>query len=307
MPSREDFFSPTFYRPLIFNSVRIVFIILFAYLATTLAGRAFQAIRSYAVKVMLRTQGGTEFEIEKRAETVGNVARNTIVTVIWVVAAIMVLQEMNFDVRPLLAGAGVVGLAVGFGAQNLVKDVLAGFFLLLDNQIRINDVVVINGQGGLVEEVNLRTTILRSEDGAVHLFPNGSITKFSNLTRDFSYAVFNISVDYREDTDHVVSVLTAMAAEMMSEERFRAIILAPLDVMGVDQLADSGVIIKARFKTLPMQQWTVAREMNRRIKKTFEQAGIEMPFPTSGIQLGLNDELKVYIREVLKEGASTKA
>jgi small-conductance mechanosensitive channel len=301
MPPREEFFSPAFYRPLVFNAVRIVLIFLFAYIASALARRVFRGLRTYMVKVMLKTQGGTEFEIEKRARTVGDVARKALVAVIWVVAGIMILQEMNFDVRPLLAGAGVVGLAVGFGAQNLVKDVFAGFFLLLDNQIRIGDVVVINGQGGVVEEVNLRTTILRSEDGAVHMFPNGSITKFANLTRDFSYAVFNISVDYKEDTDHVISVLTAMANEFTAEEKFRPIILAPLEVMGVDQLADSGVVIKARFKTLPMQQWTVGREMNRRIKKTFENAGIEMPFPTSGIRLELNEELRSLIREVLKE------
>lgn len=303
MPSHEEFFSPAFYRPLVFNGVRILFILLFAYIASALARRAFLGIRSYAVKVMLRTQGGTELEIEKRARTVGEVARKAIVSVIWVVAAIMILQEMNFDVRPLLAGAGVVGLAIGFGAQNLVKDVFAGFFMLLDNQIRINDVVVINGQGGLVEEVNLRTTILRSEDGAVHLFTNGSITKFSNLTRDFSFAVFTISVNYKEDTDRVVSVLSAMAAEMAAEERFRSIILAPLEVMGVDQLADSGVNIKARFKTQPMQQWTVAREMNRRVKKTFEEAGIDMPFPTRTIQLELNDALRDLVHEVVKETA----
>jgi len=301
MPPPEEFFSPAFYRPLVFNAIRIVFIFFFAYIASALARRVFHGLRTYMVKVMLKTQGGTEFEIEKRARTVGDVARKALVTVIWVVAGIMILQEMNFDVRPLLAGAGVVGLAVGFGAQNLVKDVFAGFFLLLDNQIRIGDVVVINGQGGLVEEVNLRTTILRSEDGAVHTFPNGSITKFSNLTRDFSYAVFNISVDYKEDTDHVISVLNTMANELTAEEKFRPIILAPLEVMGVDQLADSGVVIKARFKTLPMQQWTVGREMNRRIKKTFENAGIEMPFPTSGIRLELNDELRSLIREALKE------
>ncbi len=228
-------------------------------------------------------------------------ARKALVSVIWVVAAIMILQELNFDVRPLLAGAGVVGLAIGFGAQNLVKDVFAGFFMLLDNQIRINDVVVINGQGGLVEEVNLRTTILRGEDGAVHLFPNGSITKFSNLTRDFSYAVFNISVDYKEDTDRVISVLTAMAAEMAAEEPFRSLILAPLEVMGVDQLTNDGVVIKARFKTQPMQQWTIGREMNRRVKKTFEQAGIEMPFPSRVVHLELDNALKDLVREVLNE------
>lgn len=301
MPAHEEFFSPAFYRPLIFSCIRIFFIFLFAYVATALARRFFEGIRTYAVKVMLRTQGGDQLDIEKRARTVGDVARKAIVSVIWVVAAIMILQELNFDVRPLLAGAGVVGLAIGFGAQNLVKDVFAGFFMLLDNQIRINDVVVINGQGGLVEEVNLRTTILRGEDGAVHLFPNGSITKFSNLTRDFSYAVFSISVDYRNDTDHVIAVLIRMAAEMAAEEQFRSVILAPLEMMGVDQLGGSGVMIKARFKTQPMQQWTVGREMNRRIKKTFETAGIEMPFPTSGVQLELKEELKVFIREVLKE------
>src|ERR1700722_19445822 len=164
MPTHEEFFSPAFFRPLVFNGIRILFILVFAYLATALARRVFAGIRSYAVKMMLRTQGGTELDIEKRARTVGDVVRKSIVSVIWVVAAIMILQELNFDVRPLLAGAGVVGLAIGFGAQNLVKDVFAGFFLLLDNQIRINDVVVVNGQGGLVEAVNLRTTILRGED-----------------------------------------------------------------------------------------------------------------------------------------------
>src|SRR5207237_3761331 len=147
-------------------------------------------------------------------------------------ALIMTLREMSFDIRPLLAGAGVVGVAVGFGAQSVIKDVLAGFFLLIENQMRVNDVVVINGQGGLVEEINLRTTILRSEDGAVHIFPNGSIQKLSNLTRDYSYYVFNLSFGYKDDTDRVAAVLRDIAAHMTTEEPYRRAILAPLELMG---------------------------------------------------------------------------
>lgn len=289
MPTREEFFTLAFYRLIVFNSLRIGCIVLLAWIATLLAGRAIRGIRKYAVRVMLRAEGGTEFEIQKRADTVSDVVRKTLVGFIWVIAAIMILKELNFDVRPLLAGAGIVGVAVGFGAQSLVKDVLGGFFLLLENQIRVNDVAVINGTGGLVEEINLRTTVLRSEDGAVHVFPNGNITKLSNLTRDFSYYVFSISVNYREDTDRVVDVLAGIAAELMSEESYRTAILAPLEIMGVDQLADSGVIVKARFKTLPMKQWLVGREMNRRIKKRFHEVGIDIPFPTRTVHLAPAD------------------
>jgi small-conductance mechanosensitive channel len=197
----------------------------------------------------------------------------------------MILKEMNFDVRPLLAGAGVVGVAVGFGAQSIVKDIVSGLFLLIENQVRVNDVAVINGKGGLVEEINLRTTVLRAEDGSVHVFPNGSIQSLSNLTREYSYYVFNLSVDYKEDPDHVAKVLKEIADQLQSEDPYHSAILAPLEVMGVDQLGDFAVLIKARFKTLPGQQWLIGREMNRRIKKRFEEAQIEMPFPTQTVNL----------------------
>ncbi len=311
MPNRDEFFTLAFYRLIAFNTVRIVFILLFAYIATSLAERVIRGLRSYVVKAMLRADGGSEFEIEKRARTVGAVLRKSIAAVVWVIALIMVLKEMNFDVRPLLAGAGVIGLAIGFGAQSLVKDVLAGFFILLDNQIRINDVVVVNGTGGLVEEINLRTTILRSEDGAVHVFPNGSIQKLANLTREFSYYVFSVSVNYKDDTDRAVAVLGEIGANLMAEEPFSAVILAPIEIMGVDQLAESSVVIKARFKTQPMKQWMVGREMNRRINKRFAEVGFASAFPTRTIEISpamtpqLRDELKDIVREVLNEKPST--
>jgi small-conductance mechanosensitive channel len=255
---------------------------------------------------MLKAGGGTEYEIEKRVQTVSGVARKALFVLVWTLAGIMILREMNFDIGPLLAGAGIIGVAVGFGAQSVVKDVLGGLFLLIENQIRVNDVAVINGKGGLVEEINLRTTVLRAEDGAVHIFPNGSIQGLSNLTREYSYYVFNLSVAYQEDPDHVLEVLKEIADGLMGEEPYRPAILAPLDVMGVDQLGDFAVLIKARFKTQPGKQWLIGREMNRRIKKRFEEARIEMPFPTqtihvvSGISPELRSELKQVVREVIK-------
>ena len=307
MQLRDEFFSILFYRSIAINSLRILLILLLAYLVIVGSRGLIRSLKTYVVRVMLRAKGGSEFEVEKRAKTVGDVVRKSIAATVWVIAAMMILKEMNFDVRPLLAGAGVIGLAIGFGAQNLVKDVFAGFFLLLDNQIRLNDVVVINGTGGLVEELNLRTTILRSEDGAVHVFPNGSIQKLSNLTLDYSYSLFSVAISYQDDPDRAMSVLNEIAESLRAEEPYQSAILAPLDMMGVDQLGDSNVILKARLKTFPMKQWMVGREMNRRIKKGFQEAGFQDTYPTRTVQLThsigpqFRAELKEVIREVLKE------
>ena len=277
MPTRSQLLNPDYYAPVLSNAVRILVILVFAYLATRAVARALRGLRSYTVKMMLKSGGGNEYELEKRAETIGNLAGKALFVLIWIIAGLMILKEMNFDVRPLLAGAGVAGVAIGFGAQNIIKDVLAGMFLMMENQIRVNDVAVINGKTGLVEEINLRTTVLRGEDGAVHIFPNGIIQGLTNLTREYSYYVFNLTISYAEDTDRVVSVLAAIAEELAQEEPYRSAVLAPLEVLGVDKLADSGAVVKARFKTIPNQQWVVGREMNRRIIKRFEEAKIGMP------------------------------
>src|SRR5271154_3276224 len=300
-----------YYEPFFGNGIRIAVIVALAYLATALVGRLVRAVQKYAVRMMERAGGGPnfQFELEKRARTITRVVRGSLAALIWALALIMVLKEMKFDIEPLLAGAGVVGVAVGFGAQNIIKDVLNGLFMLMENQLRISDVAVINGKSGLVEEINLRTTILRGEDGAAHIFPNGGILSLSNLTREFSYYVFCTSVGYRENTDHVIEVLKTTSNELMAEEPYKFAILAPLEVFGVDQLGDAAVVIKSRLKTLPMQQWTVGREMNRRIKIKFEQADIQMPFPSQTIQLQpsipeqLRADLKQIVREVLLEGS----
>jgi moderate conductance mechanosensitive channel len=286
MPTRSQLLNPEYYAPVLSNAVRIVLILVFAYIATRAGARLLLGLRNYTVKMMLKS-GGTEYELEKRAETIANLAGKALFVLIWAIAGLMILKEMNFDVRPLLAGAGVAGVAIGFGAQNIIKDVLGGVFLMMENQIRVNDVVVINGKTGLVEEINLRTTVLRGEDGAVHSFPNGTIQGLTNLTREYSFYVFNLSVTYAEDTDRVVSVLAGIAQELSQEEPYRSAVLAPIEVLGVDKLADSGAVIKARFKTIPNQQWMVGREMNRRIIKRFEEAKIEMPSAAPSVKVVL--------------------
>jgi moderate conductance mechanosensitive channel len=287
MPTRSQLFNPNYYAPMLSNAVRILFILVLAYIAARAVARAIAGLRRYTVKMMFKSGGGNEFELEKRAETIGNLAGKTLFVLIWIIAGLMILKELNFDVQPLLAGAGVAGVAIGFGAQNIIKDVLGGVFLMMENQIRVNDVAVINGKSGLVEEINLRTTVLRGEDGAVHIFPNGIIQGLTNLTREYSYYVFNLSIAYTEDTDRVIGVLRSIADELSQEEPYRAAVLARLEVLGVDKLGDSGAIIKARFKTIPNQQWMIGREMNRRIIRRFTEAKIALPSGTPTVNVVL--------------------
>ena len=215
----------------------------------------------------------------KRAETLSHVIRDVGRVAVLAVSALMILSELGLNLGPLLAAAGIGGLAVGFGAQNLVKDVLSGFFILLEDSIRVGDVVEVAGVGGLVEEVRLRTIRLRDLSGNVHVVPNGSVDKVKNMTKDYSYYLFDLGVAYREDVDEVMAVVQEIAEGLRADENFAADILEPLEMLGVDQFADSAVIIKCRIKTVPIKQWRVGREMNRRIKKTFDAKGIEIPFP----------------------------
>jgi small-conductance mechanosensitive channel len=299
--------------PALQHAVRIVFILIAAYISTRIIAKWVPRLRTRLVEQMTR-RAGPDVELEKRAATLGGIFRKTINVCVWLLALVMVLREAGFDIGPLLAGAGVVGIAVGFGAQNLVRDVASGIFLLLENRVQVNDVAVINGTGGLVEAINLRTITLRGLDGTLHVFTNGSINTLSNMTHSYSYYVFDIGVAYKEDTDRVVKVLASIADEMMREDEYKSCILEPLEVLGVDKFADSAVIIKVRIKTAPIKQWLVGREMNRRIKKKFDELGIEIPFPHVSLYFGEaskpvslslkeldREQLKVAIREVLEE------
>jgi small conductance mechanosensitive channel len=258
----------------------------------TIAVLAFTALRIGAAAVdrlernLTGAAGAAPDDRSRRARTLCVLARRVLNAVIGGVAALMILREAGLDVTPILAGAGVVGLAVGFGAQTLVRDLISGVFMILEDQIRVGDVAVIDGTGGLVESIGLRTTVLRDLSGVVHVFPNGSIARLSNMTKEFSYAVLDVGVAYKEDTDRVVGVLRAVGGDLRDDPEFGAAILEPLEVLGVDGFGDSQVTIKIRFKTMPLEQWRVGRELRRRIKKAFDAQGIEIPFPHVSVYFG---------------------
>ena len=238
-------------------------------------------------------------EKEKRATTLINIARGTIIISLWAVFILIFLKQLGMDIAPILAGAGIVGLAVGFGAQELVRDGISGFFLLLENRIRTGDVVVINGTGGLVEGINLRTVTLRDLSGVVHTFQNGKIDTLANMTKDWSAMVFDIGVAYKENVDKVIEVIKDVGAKLKEDEEYKDKIMEPMEIFGLDKFGDSAVVIKARIKTYPIQQWVVGRELNKRLKVAFDASGIEIPFPHRTIYWG--DEISPLHLKLNKE------
>ncbi|MFC2149204.1 mechanosensitive ion channel domain-containing protein [Candidatus Auribacterota bacterium] len=210
----------------------------------------------------------------------------------------LILESIGLNMAPLLAGAGIAGLAFGFGGQYLIRDIINGIFILLEGQYRINDVIKINDIGGLVEQVTLRLTKLRDLEGKVIYIPNGEIKSVINYTQEYAQALLNIGVAYKENVDRVMEVIKEVGAELRKDPHFKKLILDDLDMLGVDDFADSQVTIKFRIKTLAMKQWTVAREFRRRIKNRFDELGIEIPFPHRTLYLGSGKD-----NEWLKEWA----
>jgi len=238
----------------------------------------------------------TQNEREKRAETLTKVIRNLLTIVVWSIVGMMILREIGVDIGPILAGAGVIGLAVGFGAQTLVKDFLSGMFILIENQFRVGDVVSAAGHSGLVEEISLRTTTLRDLEGKVHVIPNGEIAVVTNMTKEWSRFMIDVGVAYKEDVDHVMEVLKGVGESMTSDPKYSHLILEPLSILGVDSFGDSSVNIRVMFTTKPLQQWGIGREFRRRIKNTFDEKGIEIPFPHQTVYLGEGSPMDNRIR-----------
>ncbi|MCC6394284.1 MAG: mechanosensitive ion channel family protein [Bryobacterales bacterium] len=225
-------------------------------------------------------------ERAKRVETRGRLFRWTSSAAVLSVAALMILRRLDVDVTPILTGGAIVSVALGLGAQNYVRDIIGGLFFILEDQVRVGDVVNINGKGGQVESIQLRTTTIRGEDGTVHIFPNGNISAISNMTKNFSYYVIELGIAYEENVDRVMALIMEIGAELRKDPKFSEKILAPLEMMGVNAFADSAVIIKFRIKTVPLEQWGVGRELRRRIKNTFDAQGIELPYPHISVYAG---------------------
>jgi small conductance mechanosensitive channel len=257
-------------------SFRIVLIVIAAYIGVRLLRLALNRVET----VLVRAGTGPEVipgAAVMRVRTLMSVLWTIAVGLIWLVAVLTTLGQIGVNIAPLLASAGVVGLAVGFGAQTLVKDLVTGFFLILENHIRVGDVAIINGTGGLVESISFRTIVLRDEAAVVHVFPNGSITTLSNMTKDWSAYVVDVGVAYKEDTDRVVEVMRRVAEELRADPKYGSLMLGPIEIFGVDGFSETAVTIKARLKTFPLQQFTVGREYRRRLKKAFETERIELP------------------------------
>jgi len=225
-------------------------------------------------------------DVSARAKTLLPLMRTTLLVVLVTMFAMVSLSELGLNIGPLLAGAGVIGLAIGFGAQTLVKDIITGLFILIEDHIAVGDVIKVGSHAGVIEALSLRTIKLRDVAGVVHVIPFSEVTTLENMTKDFSRYVFEVGVAYREDTDHVVSVLQALGDEMKADPAYADDIVGPFEVLGVDSFGDNAVIIKARITTRPIKQWGIGREFNRRMKKRFDELGIEIPFPHRTIYFG---------------------
>jgi len=252
-------------------------------------GVASRLIRTFREHITARMTGVEEV---RRAETLGRAFRYVASVVIGMLGGVLVLSELGVSVAPILGAAGVVGLAIGFGAQSLVKDYFTGIFLLVENQITRGDVVQVADKSGLVEDLTLRYVQLRDYDGNVHFVPNGLISTVTNMSREYAYAVVDVGIAYREDIDVALDVMRKVAEELATDASFADRLLAPFEVAGVERWDESALVLRGRFKVRPLEQWNVRREYLRRLKGAFDAAGIEIPFPHVTVYAGVGKDGK---------------
>jgi moderate conductance mechanosensitive channel len=255
------------------SSLRILLVIVIAYLGVKFLRVAFNRLETVLVSAAA-ARGAVPGTAGPRIRTLTSVLWTITVVVVWFIAVLMGLGQVGLDMTPILAGAGIVGVAVGFGAQHLVRDLVSGFFLVLEDQIRVGDAAVINGTGGLVEAISFRTVVLRDVSGVVHVFPNGLINTLANTSKDWSAYVIDVTVPYKEDPDRVIEIMRSVAEELRNDPSYGSLMLEPIEIFGVDDFTEAALKIKARFRTQPQQQQPVGREYRRRLKKAFDAHGI---------------------------------
>jgi small-conductance mechanosensitive channel len=273
----------------------------------------------YSARRIAERGGADEIELEKQTATIITLVRRVLLTLLWALAMILALEEFGFEVKPLLAGAGVAGIAVGFAAQSILKDWISGFFLITEGQIRIDDVLKVGDLSGSVEKITLRTISLRGFDGSLHVISNGSITAFSNQTLLFSYYVFDVCADHGQDPGRMMVLMREVDQSLREDPTFSGIILEPLEISGVDRFTEQGVVVKARIKTVASKQWSVGREFLRRLKQRCDETGVTIATAQRAVQLfekhdsatpvrralldpSLREEMKDIVRDVLRSG-----
>lgn len=279
-----DFLDVTHWSGAAIAALRVALIALAAWIIVVAMRRGIRVFRERLARRL------DDPEAMKRAATLGRVFRYLVAVVVTIVAGTLILSELGISVAPILGAAGVAGIAVGFGAQSLVKDYFVGFFILIENQIRQGDVVTVAGIGGLVEEVTLRHVRLRDDDGNVHFIPNGLITTVTNMSRGYAQSVIEFGIAYREDVDNVFEVMRAVAAELRADPVFKPKILDQLEIVGVERWDTSAIVLRCRFKVVPLAQWNVRREYLRRLKKAFDASDIEIPFPHLTVYAGVGKD-----------------
>jgi moderate conductance mechanosensitive channel len=276
----------------------IIILILFA-VAFKIAGVFSRKLTKTLLERAAKSPNVDTDEATKRINTLTGISYRSVIIILWALFFMLILQKVGINIGPILASVGILGLAIGFGAQELVRDIISGFFILLENQIRTGDVAIINGTGGLVESIELRTVTLRDQSGTVHVFQNGKISSMSNMTKDWSAMVFDIGVAYKEDTQKVMDLIKRVGDELKEDPDFKNDIIEPIEVMGLNEFADSAIIIRARIKTRPIKQWGVGREYRKRLKSAFDQNNIEIPFPHTTVYWGEEiNPLKLDINKI---------
>ncbi len=249
------------------------------------------SIRRFVRKLGVEGMDAARAIEQKRTQTIAGVLRTASTALIWGLAVLLILGQIpGIDLGPLLAAAGIGGVAIGFGAQSLVRDVISGFFILLEDQYHVGDIVELAGVSGLVEKITLRTTVVRDLNGQRHVIPNGEVTVSSNFTSGFSRYLFDLPVPYEEDVDRAIGIVRAVADDMRKEPDFAGVMLGPLTVLGVDDYADSQVSVKMYIETMPGKQWETGREFRRRIKLAYDDAGISIPYPHRQIIVRYEDD-----------------
>jgi len=263
--------------------INIIFIIILYLLLTWLLNRVYRIIKS---KLHTKYEVSGDVEGRKRMITLARLIKAFINIGLICILLLVIFSELGLDIVPLITGVGIIGIAVGFGSQELIRDVISGLFIILENKIRVGDVVEINGTRGLVEKIEIRTVSLRDRSGIVHIFQNGKIDSISNLTKEWSAMVFNIGVAYKENIDHVMEVIQKVGDLLKEDEKFSRLMISTVEIQGVNDFGDSAIMIGARIKTSPGNQWIIGREFRKRLKVAFDQEGIEIPFPHRTIYWG---------------------
>lgn len=285
----QEFWNEIFHRFIGWSANQmpiIVFLVVLCFVLLKFINVLVRRLRKILIGHATKSPKYNTLEASKRINTLLGILKGLGKIIVWSIFLMTLLKKLGIDVGPILAGAGILGLAIGFGAQELVRDFISGFFILLENQVRSGDYAIINGTTGLIESIELRTITMRDFSGVVHVFQNGKVNSLANMTKEWSAIILEIGVAYKENVDNVIQIMKEVGEEMFNDSIYKEKLLESIHIYGLDKFADSAVVIRARLKTIPGEQWAIGREYRRLLKIAFDEKGIEIPFPHTTVYWG---------------------